>query len=325
VGLAALAAGVIAALVWTLSPWPATLAIRAMFEAESGKTVDELQRHATAVPITATLNEEYGDGGQNNALDVFSPSGTTGPLTTVLWVHGGAWISGDKGNITPYARNLAAEGFTVVAVNYTVAPEAVYPTAVTELNDAVAYLLDNAERLRIDPDHIVFAGDSAGAQLSAQLATAITNPDYANTIGVTPSLAADQLSAVVLNCGIYDVSEIPNAPGIGGWGFRIALWAYIGDKDWSNQPGGEEMSVIDDVTADFPPTWISGGNADPLTASQSQVFAQRLDELGVSTTPVFYPDDHTAQLPHEYQFHLDFEDARSAFDSTVGFLHALDR
>ena len=324
VGLSALALGVIAALVWTLSPWPATLLIRSMFESEAAKTVEEMQRHATDVPLTETMNQEYGDAGENTSLDVFSPADATGPLTTVVWIHGGAWISGSKENITPYARNLAAEGFTVVAVNYTVAPEAVYPSALNELNAALAYLVDNAERLQIDPDNIVFAGDSAGSQLSAQLATAITNPEYATTIGLTPSLTADQLAAVVLNCGIYDVSEIPNAPGIGGWGFRIALWAYIGDKDWSAQPGDAQMSVIDDVTADFPHTWISGGNADPLTDSQSKVFAERLDQLGVDTTTVFYPEDNAAQLPHEYQFHLDFEDARSAFDSTVAFLHSID-
>ncbi|MBH0023753.1 alpha/beta hydrolase [Salinibacterium sp. SWN248] len=325
IGLVALSLGIAAALVWTLSPWPAALLIRAMFEADASKVVAEMEGHATTVPLTATLDEVYGDAGAETSLDVYSPAASSGPLATVVWIHGGAWISGDKSNITPYARNLAAEGFTVVAVNYTVAPDAIYPTALTQLNEAMGYLVDNAERLQIDPDNIVFAGDSAGSQLSAQLATAITNPSYATTLGLTPTLSADQLSGVILNCGIYDVSGIPNAPGLGGWGFRIALWAYIGDKDWSDQPGGDEMSVIDDVTADFPSTWISGGNADPLTPSQSVAFADALDTLGVDTTRVFYADDHAAQLPHEYQFHLDFEDARSAFDSTVAFVKSVEQ
>ncbi|MGV8912369.1 MAG: alpha/beta hydrolase [Rhodoglobus sp.] len=324
IGITALALGIIAALVWTLSPWPATLLIRALFDRDAKSTVEELEKHATDVPLTESLDEEYGEAGASTSLDVFSPAGSSGPLTTVVWTHGGAWISGDKSNVTPYARNLAAEGFTVVAVNYTVSPEATYPVALNEVNDALEYLLDNAERLRIDPHNIVFAGDSAGAQLSAQLATATTNPDYASTVGITPSLSADQLKGVILNCGIYDVSGIPNAPGLGGWGFRVALWGYVGVKDWSNTPGGEQMSVIDDVTADFPRTWISGGNADPLTASQSRVFADTLTELGVDTSTVFYPADHAAQLPHEYQFHLDLDDARSAFDSTVQFLKTLD-
>jgi len=323
IGLSIVAFGLVLTLVSTLSPWPASLLIRSLFEIEAANTVEEMERHATDVPLTETLDQSFGDAGTNTTLDVFSPADASGPLTTVVWIHGGAWISGDKQNVTQYARNLAAEGFTVVAVNYTVAPEAVYPTALNQLNSALGYLLDNADRLLIDPNRMVLAGDSAGAQLSAQLATAVTSPDYARTIGLTPNLSSEQLAGVILNCGIYDVSEIPNAPGIGGWGFRVALWAYIGEKDWSEHPGGEQMSLIDDVTADFPRTWISGGNADPLTKSQSRVFATTLDGLGVDTTAVFYPDDHVEQLPHEYQFHLDLEDARAAFGSTVEFLHAL--
>jgi len=324
IGLVALIFGLVTTLVWTLSPWPATLLIRALFDKDAVATVDEMEKYATGVALTESLNEQYGDSATTNSLDVYSPAGSSGPLTTVVWTHGGAWISGDKSNVTPYVRKLAAEGFTVVALNYTVSPEATYPTALNEINDALAYLLDNAARLRIDPDNIVFAGDSAGAQLSAQLATVITNPDYASAVGVTPSLSAEQLAGVVLNCGIYDVSGIPNAPGLGGWGFRVSLWAYLGAKDWSNTPGGEQMSVLDDVTADFPRTWISGGNADPLTASQSRPFAQKLDSLGVDTTTLFYPEEHSEQLPHEYQFHLDFDDARAAFDSTVTFLNSID-
>lgn len=85
----------------------------------------------------------------------------------------------------------------------------------------------------------------------------ITSSKYAQLIGIEPTLSKGQLRAVILNCGIYDVSGIPNAPGIGGWGFRTALWAYLGERDWSHTPGGEQMSTLDDVTADFPPTWIS--------------------------------------------------------------------
>ena len=147
-----------------------------------------------------------------------------------------------------------------------------------------------------------------------------SSPSYASTVGIEPALTKEQLRAVILNCGIYDVSGIPNAPGLGGWGFRVALWAYLGEKDWSNTPGGEQMSTLDYVTADFPQTWISGGNDDPLTPAQSEKFAARLGELDVPVTTVFYPKDHVPALPHEYQFHLDLADAQDALDSTVAFL-----
>jgi len=192
--------------------------------------------------------------------------------------------------------------------------------ALTQLNDALAFLVAHADEYRIDPDRIVIAGDSAGSQYTSQLATTITSPVYAEKVGLTPALSPDQLRAVILTCGIYDVSGIPDAPGLGGWGFRVSLWAYLGTKNWSNTPGGELMSTLDDVTADFPTTWITGGNGDPLTATQSIPLAEKLSSLGVDVTTVFYPDDHVPSLPHEYQFHLDDADAQAALTSMEAFL-----
>jgi acetyl esterase/lipase len=80
------------------------------------------------------------------------------------------------------------------------------------------------------------------------------------------------------------------------------------------------MSTIDDVTADFPPTWISGGNGDPLTATQSRPLHDRLDQLGVDVTALFFPDDTQPPLPHEYQFHLDRPEAHQALQSTIDWL-----
>lgn len=319
IGLTALGLGVVATLVWTLSPWPAALLIRGMFEKGAADTVKEMLPY-TPDDVLENLDISYGDAGSNTTLDVYRPPGVTGPLPTVVWIHGGAWISGDKTNVDPYVKMIAAHGYTGVSLNYTVSPETVYPTAVNQLNDALAYLVEHALQLGIDPDRIIVAGDSAGSNLTSQLAVITTNPEYAKLVGVEPALRPEQLRAVILNCGIYDVSGIPNAPGIGGWGFRIALWSYLGEKDWSNTPGGQEMSTLDYVTKDFPTTWISGGNADPLTTTQSQPLAEKLDSLGVDVTSVFYPEDHEPALPHEYQFHLDFEDAQSALTSTLEFL-----
>lgn len=323
--LGLLALGVVVAIVATLSPWPAALLIRGLFEKGAQETIAEMQPYAPTDGVTQRLDVEYGSSGVDTSLDVFSPEGGTEPLPTVVWIHGGAWISGVKEDVRPYVRMIAAEGYTTVALNYTVGPERTYPTAITQLNDALAFLLDHAAEYRIDPDRIVIAGDSAGANLTSQLAVLTTSREYAEAVGIVPALAPEQLRAVILNCGIYDVSGIPNAPGIGGWGFRIALWSYLGERDWSDSAGGQQMSTLDYVTADFPTTWISGGNADPLTPNQSQLLATKLDELGVAVTPVFYPDDHEPALPHEYQFHLDFTDAQTALRSTLDFLGTVTR
>lgn len=302
------------------SPWPAALLIRSVFEKGAQETIAEMKPYAENVTVDEQLDIAYGPGGVDETFDLYRPENDDAPLPLVVWIHGGAWISGHKEDVDPYVKIIASNGFAAVSLNYTVGPEAIYPTAVEQLNRALAFLVDNAEEYGIDPDRIVIAGDSAGAQLTSQLATMVTNPEFAAEVGVEPALSPEQLRGVVLNCGIYDTSGIPNVPGLAGWGFRTALWSYIGERDWSETAADREMSTIDWVTEDFPTTWISGGNGDPLTNTQSKPLAEKLDSLGVDVTSVFYAEDNVPSLPHEYQFHLDFEEARTALDSTLDFL-----
>ncbi|MES1169248.1 MAG: alpha/beta hydrolase, partial [Leifsonia sp.] len=128
------------------------------------------------------------------------------------------------------------------------------------------------------------------------------------------------LAGVILNCGVYDLRAMAELDGLAAWGFKVALWAYTGTKDWSEQPAGATMSTIEFVTEDFPPTYISGGNGDGLTWLQSIPMAQRLAELEVPVTELFWPAPHQPELPHEYQFHLDDADAQAALTSMVAFL-----
>ena len=91
------------------------------------------------------------DSSIDTTLDVFRPDVADEPLPAVFWVHGGAWISGHKSDVDPHLRILASEGYVTIGANYTVGPDAVYPTAVRQLNEALAYLDANADELGIDP------------------------------------------------------------------------------------------------------------------------------------------------------------------------------
>jgi len=309
--------------VTTISPWPSAMLIRSVFEKGGAQTVAEMLPHVPDDPLTEHLDVEYGDHGADTSLDVFSPQQDDGPLPTIVWVHGGAWISGSKKDVAPYLRILASHGYTTVGVNYTLGPEGTFPTAVDQLNEALGYLVDNAQDLRIDPDRIILAGDSAGSQLASQLAVLTTNSDYADLLDITPSLQSDQLIGIILNCGVYDMDAMGELTGIDGWGFKVALWAYTGTRDWSTSYEGITMSTIQFVNEDFPPTYISGGNGDGLTWIQSIPMANRLEEVGVDVTKLFWPADHEPALPHEYQFHLDLDDAQTALDRTLSYLETV--
>jgi acetyl esterase len=183
--------------------------------------------------------------------------------------------------------------------------------------------LANASHFHADTNKIVLAGDSAGSQLSSQLAALITNSNYAAEVGISPALTPAQLRGVVLFCGIYKMEGLaqpdPTLPKIVGWGDDVSVWAYSGTKDFSD-PVIRQMSPYYHVTKDFPPVFISGGNADPLTDAQSKPLADKLHSLGTNVETLFYPADHQPGLPHEYQFNLDTKDGQTAFERTVEFV-----
>lgn len=312
----------VAAIVTSVTPWPSAMLIRATFESSATATVAEMEQYVPAGQLREVHDVRYGGAGDAATLDVFTPAADGDQLPAVVWVHGGAWISGSQANVEPYLKILAAEGYTTIGVDYGVGPEATYPTAVTQVNDALDYITAHAAELSVDPSQIVLAGDSAGAQLASQVATLITNPAYAELVGIQPSLTPAQLAGVILNCGVYDLQAMSELDGLAAWGFKVALWAYTGTKDWSEQSSGATMSTIDFVTEDFPPTYISGGNGDGLTWLQSIPMSQRLDERGVTVTEVFWPAPHEPALPHEYQFHLDLPEAQEALDETIAWLGA---
>lgn len=314
----------VVALAFRLSPWPGALIIRHVFNNGGQQTLEAMKAKLPNYPVTVLSNQTYLKGDKNALLDVYIPNRAVqshATLPVVVWTHGGAWLSGDKTNDGPYFKRLADQGFIVIALNYSLAPEKKYPTPVHELNSAYAYIEANAARFYSNPNKVFLAGDSAGAQLSSQMAAIITTPNYARTVGVTPSLKPSQLAGVILFCGIYKMEGLtepnPSLPKIVSWGDDTTVWAYSGTRDKSS-PLIQQMSAYYHISKYFPDTFISGGNGDPLTDAQSVPFAGELESAGVNVTRLFYPKDHVPSLPHEYQFTFN-NDGERAFTQTVTF------
>lgn len=310
-----------------VSPWPGALVVRSVFNRGGHKTLIGLQQSIPVQPVTVVANQRYGTSSSKEFLDAYIPNSAIQAhkmLPVVIWTHGGAWLSGDKKDSAPYYNLLAAQGFVVVSLNYSLAPEQTYPTPLHQLNDAYAYLQANAVRLHANVGKIVLAGDSAGAQLSSQMAAIITNPAYANQLGIKPALNPSQLAGVVLFCGIYKMEGLtepsPTLPKIVSWGSDVSVWAYLGTRD-KTSPLVRQASTYYHVTKNFPTTFISGGNGDTLTTAQSVPLAHELTSLGVPVTSLFYPQNHTPSLPHEYQFTLN-SDGKNAFTQMTQFLTA---
>jgi acetyl esterase/lipase len=319
---------VVLLIVVNLTPRPGAYLIKSVFERNAEQNKDKMEQYAPS-GIAVITNQQYRQGDGNAYLDVYFPESTAAnvKLPTLVWTHGGAWISGHKDDNETYFKLIAAQGYTVVSLGYSLGPGHKYPTPIFQVNDALAYIQTNANDFHVDTARFMMAGDSAGAQITSQYAALVTNPQFASEVGITPSITPAQLRGVILYCGIYDLDAFMDKGGVvsgfvGGllqWGSHTSIWAYAGTKD-TNSTALTQMSSLNHATAQFPPTFISGGNGDPLTDHQSIPLAEKLQSLGVPVSSLFYPEDHEPSLAHEYQFELNLADAQTALTQMFAFM-----
>jgi acetyl esterase/lipase len=160
---------------------------------------------ADAPPLQQTLDVRYSDGPDGQALDVFAPKGAAG-RPVVLFVHGGAWMVGDKSTFGYYrgvARFFARHGAVAVSINYRLSPRVKHPEHVKDVARAFAWVRRHVRDYGGDPDRIFLCGHSAGGHLVALLAT---DESYLKdpVLGLTDADRA-ALKGVMAVSGVYRI------------------------------------------------------------------------------------------------------------------------
>ncbi len=288
-------------LAFRLSPWPSVAIIAHAFSGGDQASEAALAKHVPP-DVESRRNLAYGPG-RDEIYDLYRRRGAEGLQPVIVWVHGGAWIAGSKDGVANYLKVVAGRGYTTIGVEYSTGYGARYPKPVEQVNAALAHVVQHAAQLGIDPDRLILAGDSAGAQIAAQVALLTTDPIYARGLGVAPRIGPDRIRALLLLSGAYELGSV-DLTGRYGWFVKSVLWAYSGSHDFMNDERFRFASITDYVSPTFPPSFISSGNGDPL-APQALILADRLRRLGVPVEGLFFPDDRKPVLPHEYQFNLD--------------------
>jgi acetyl esterase len=113
---------------------------------------------------------------------VYQPKGA-GPFPTLLDLHGGAWTRKDRFANEPMDRALAASGVLVVAIDMTLAGEAVYPANVQDASYGVRWLKSRAAEWRGDGSTVGLLGSSTGGHIAELIAMRPRHPLY-NTIAL---------------------------------------------------------------------------------------------------------------------------------------------
>lgn len=267
------------------------------------------------------------------AIDVRGPA--------ILFFHGGGLIMGSRHWIVPdqLARYTAA-GFTVVSVDYRLAPETKLPEIVADAEAAYAWMRTEASaRFDFDPDRIGVVGHSAGGYLSL-LAGALFRPrpralvsfyGYGDLSGrwySEPSPFYAQLEPIAEGSargavGSSTISEdlLPDSSRRGEFYLycrQQGIWPQeVTGHDASERDWFAPFEPLRHVSPSFPPTLLLHGEADTdVPFEQSRLMAQQLARHGVIHELVTDPDwDHG----FDYDGGSD-PVVKKAFDRAVAFL-----
>ena len=109
------------------------------------------------------------DAANKDKLDLYLPEGRT-DVPVIVSLHGGALMTGDKGQQTFIGERFASAGIAIAVINYRLSPGVAHPAHIQDAAAAFAWVKRHIAEYGGNPDQVFVIGHSAGAYLAALLA-----------------------------------------------------------------------------------------------------------------------------------------------------------
>ena len=282
------------------------------------------------------------DGHEIDA-DVY-PGGAGERQPAVLFIHGGGLIMGSRKAILPnQVATFGEAGFRFVSIDYRLAPETKLPEIVTDIEDAWAWLRNEASSFGIDPNRIAILGHSAGGYL-ALLAGCRLRPRPAAVVSLAAytELTGDAFAApsqhyrsehapvekdeARVTVGGSTISESGPNDSMQRYLGRGLFYLFAHQREiWLNEVSGhdpddhhwyEQYQPLGNVSAEYPPTMLLHGEQDTdVPIEHSEKMQQELHRHGI-------PHDFTRhpEWGHAFLYMPNDASVDDAFNQIARFL-----
>lgn len=257
----------------------------------------------------------------NSYLDITYPdSNLTADRPTLFYFHGGGFFAGSKNMGDPLAASestallddICAQGYNIVNVDYALVPEARFPVPLIQANRAFAYILEHSDEYHLNTDKIVIMGSSAGAIITSQIGSLISNPEYAALLDIEPALQRQQVKGLVLDDAPLDYKNFNLAT-------KILVGNYVKGSIYLSEEEIKKYNNIGSLTANYPAAVLLGSEY----RQDMNVMHKKLDNLGCEHILVDPYLEHGVQKPHCFvsEERVD-EIAKDAFDRMMAFINS---
>lgn len=224
------------------------------------------------IEVTATSDVEFAPGLR---LNIVRPTVSQHPLSVIVWLHGGAWLMGDRTGAPKLERHFAREGFAMVSIDYRLSGEAVFPAPLHDVRAAIRWVRTHAAEYNFDPERIGLWGSSAGGHLAALAGVTSWQHELPGEVNVGDVSSAVQ--AIVDGYGPADLTTPDQAVP--------PTDALLGGPVADRLDVAREASPALRVASVAPPFLLMHGLADALIpATQSGLLFEALAAAGHDAT-----------------------------------------
>jgi len=251
---------------------------------EGRKTVDQVQAGEIDRP-DVDIEDASVPGGPSGlvSIRILRPKNATGQLPVVFYTHGAGWVFGNAHTHDRLIRELAVgTSAAVVFTNYSLSPEAHYPTAIEEIYGALEWVAEHGSEKNLDGSRIVVAGDSVGGNMTAAITLMAKQRSG-------PKLAAQVLFYPVTDASFDTGSYHQFAEGyfLSSEAMKWFWDQYTTDEDERNEITASPLRATVEDLRGLPKALVITGEADVLR-DEGEAYGRKLREAGVNVTATRY-------------------------------------
>lgn len=218
--------------------------------------------------------------GQKIKVRLYYPEERKERYPFLVYYHGGGFVLGSIETHDNVCRLITKiSGIAVASVEYRLAPEYKFPTAVNDSYDALKWLVNNAEKYSLDSSRVAVGGDSAGGNLAAVMS--LIDRDNGDKVIKYQVLIYPAVNMVDISPSVFEYGD--------GYFLTYELMRWFGSMYFANPKDGLSYyaSPIFADLRNLPASLVITAEYDPIR-DQGETYSHLLRVNGNESTLVRY-------------------------------------